>query len=116
MEIPGEEDFVYVVEGSKDANAMGDAGHYGMESSETNAESLPEGAFASYPGDGTVGLTVEEPLAGGDIMDEPILVPKFEDEGEEEDNENMDNSNKNCVNDPQQHCMTYVGCAPLFGK
>ena len=68
MEIPGEEDFVYVVEGSKDANAMGDAGHYGMESSETNAESLPEGAFASYPGDGTVGMTVEEPLAGGGTL------------------------------------------------
>ena len=49
-------------------------------------------------------------------MDEPILVPKFEHEGEEEDNENIDNSNKNCANDPQQHCMTYVGCAPLFGE
>lgn len=23
---------------------------------------------------------------------------------------------KNCVNDPMQHCMTYAGCAPLFGK
>ena len=94
MEIPGDEDFVFLID---------------------------NGAGTTYPGGGQYTYTVEgqvlepeestitEEELNAPIRGESQKVPTFEEKEEV-------TISDNCVADPQQHCMTYHGCAPLFRK
>lgn len=97
MEIPGDADFVYV------ANPQ-EGQHQFMEqdpplTTDPSSTAASEGAA---PVAGDVDIVDPATVPYDPIRGESNKVPKFK--------------VKNCVGDPQVFCMTYAGCAPLFGE
>lgn len=104
MEIPGEADFVYVTNPEEEEGQHQYMVQDPSLTTDPSSTAASEGA-ASVAGDVDMGDPATAPPAtspSDPIMGESNKVPKFK--------------VKNCVGDPQEFCMTYAGCAPLFGE
>eukprot|EP00584_Thalassiosira_punctigera_P027417 CAMPEP_0172577976 /NCGR_PEP_ID=MMETSP1067-20121228/138503_1 /TAXON_ID=265564 ORGANISM="Thalassiosira punctigera, Strain Tpunct2005C2" /NCGR_SAMPLE_ID=MMETSP1067 /ASSEMBLY_ACC=CAM_ASM_000444 /LENGTH=237 /DNA_ID=CAMNT_0013370667 /DNA_START=24 /DNA_END=737 /DNA_ORIENTATION=- len=96
MKIPGEEDFTYVIPEDGSFAGMGMETNPYRPREEEEERGTEGGATVGGPeSNGAPPLSASP----GEVVDAPPKPPP-----------------KNCLSDPNRHCMTYAGCAPLFGR
>lgn len=93
MTIPGEEDFIYFIPEDGAMEDLTNPYDSKPQPSRPNEGDAP-------PSDGGGGSLSE--LKDAASTNEDVVMPSA--------------PIKNCLNDPGRHCMTYAGCAPIFGK